>query len=44
MEAERAGDVKPGEKKALGRAYGGLSVSKGAVGKRTDSLAGSQWQ
>jgi len=42
MVAERAGDDKPAEKKALGRPYGGLSVSKRAVRKRrTDSLAGS---
>jgi len=39
--AERAEAVQPGGEKAAGRPESGLSVSKGAVRKGTDSLAGS---
>ena len=33
-QAERVGAVQPGEKKALGRLYGGLSVLKGSLQER----------
>ena len=37
----RAGAVQPGEEKAQGRPESSLGVSKGAVGKEIDSLAGA---